>query len=35
VSSVKVATDGEIGRQRTPLEYRLEREALNVVVPEG
>jgi diacylglycerol kinase family enzyme len=31
--SVKVATDGEIRRQRTPLEYRLEREALNVVVP--
>jgi diacylglycerol kinase family enzyme len=32
---VKVATDGEIKRQRTPLEYRLEREALNVVLPEG
>ncbi len=30
---VKVATDGEINRQRTPLEYRLEREALNVVLP--
>jgi diacylglycerol kinase family enzyme len=35
VSSAKVATDGEIGRQRTPLEYRLEREALSVVVPAG
>jgi len=32
--TVKVATDGEIRRQRTPLEYRLEREALKVVVPE-
>ncbi len=30
---VKVARDGEINRQRTPLEYRLEREALNVVLP--
>jgi diacylglycerol kinase family enzyme len=33
--AVKVATDGEIRRQRTPLEYRLEREALNVVLPAG
>jgi diacylglycerol kinase family enzyme len=33
--AVKVATDGEIKRQRTPLEYRLEREALNVVLPDG
>jgi diacylglycerol kinase family enzyme len=32
---VKVATDGEIRRQRTPLEYRLERGVLNVVVPGG
>ncbi len=31
---VKVAMDGEIRRQKTPLEYRLERGALNVVVPE-
>ena len=31
--SVKVAVDGEIVRQRTPLEYRLERGALSVVVP--
>ena len=31
--TVKVATDGEIRRQRTPLEYRLERGALNLVVP--
>jgi hypothetical protein len=30
---VKVATDGEIRRQRTPLEYRLARGALNLVVP--
>jgi diacylglycerol kinase family enzyme len=30
---VKVAMDGEIGRQRTPLEYRLGRGALNLVVP--
>lgn len=30
---VKVAMDGEIRRQRTPLEYRLERGALNLVVP--
>jgi diacylglycerol kinase family enzyme len=33
--TVKVATDGEIRRQKTPLEYRLEREALNLVVPDG
>jgi diacylglycerol kinase family enzyme len=33
--AVKVAMDGEIRRQRTPLEYRLEREALNLVVPAG
>ncbi len=32
--TVKVATDGEIRRQRTPLEYRLERGALGVVLPE-
>jgi diacylglycerol kinase family enzyme len=32
-TAVKVAMDGEIRRQRTPLEYRLEREALNLVVP--
>jgi len=31
--TVKVATDGEIRLQRTPLEYRLEREALSVVIP--
>jgi diacylglycerol kinase family enzyme len=31
--TVKVAVDGEIIRQRTPLEYRLEREALGLVVP--
>ncbi len=31
--TVKVALDGEITRQRTPLEYRLERGALRVVVP--
>lgn len=30
---VKVAMDGEIRHQRTPLEYRLERGALNLVVP--
>ena len=30
---VRVATDGEIRRQRTPLEYRLARGALNLVVP--
>jgi Diacylglycerol kinase catalytic domain len=30
---VKVATDGEIRRQRMPLEYRLARGALNLVVP--
>jgi diacylglycerol kinase family enzyme len=30
---VKVAMDGEIRRQRTPLEYRLARGALNLVVP--
>jgi diacylglycerol kinase family enzyme len=29
----KVAMDGEIRRQRTPLEYRLARGALNLVVP--
>jgi diacylglycerol kinase family enzyme len=33
-ATVKVATDGEIRRLRTPLEYRLERGVLNVVVPE-
>jgi diacylglycerol kinase family enzyme len=33
--TVKVAVDGEIARQRTPLEYRLEREVLNLVLPEG
>lgn len=32
-SEVKVATDGEIRRQRTPLEYRLERGVLSVVLP--
>jgi diacylglycerol kinase family enzyme len=32
---VKVATDGEIRRLRTPLEYRLQRGALSVVVPEA
>jgi diacylglycerol kinase family enzyme len=31
--AVKVAMDGEIRRQRTPLEYRLGRGALNLVVP--
>lgn len=30
---VKVAMDGEIRRLRTPLEYRLERGALRLVVP--
>jgi diacylglycerol kinase family enzyme len=30
---VKVAMDGEIRRQRTPLEYRLARGALSLVVP--
>jgi hypothetical protein len=30
---VKVATDGELRRLRTPLEYRLARGALNLVVP--
>lgn len=30
---VKVAMDGEIRRQRTPLEYRLARGGLNLVVP--
>ncbi len=33
-TTVKVATDGEIRRLKTPLEYRLERGALNVVLPE-
>ena len=33
--AVKVAVDGEIRRQRTPLEYRLERGVLNLVVPAG
>ena len=33
--AVKVAMDGEIRRQRTPLEYRLERGVLNLVVPAG
>lgn len=33
VATVKVATDGEISRLRTPLEYRLERGTLNLVVP--
>lgn len=32
---VRVATDGEIKLQRTPLDYRLEPRALNVVVPEA
>jgi len=32
-TEVKVATDGEIRRMRTPLEYRLERDALRLVVP--
>ena len=31
--TVKVATDGEISRMKTPLEYRLERGALKVVLP--
>jgi hypothetical protein len=31
--AVKVAMDGEIRRQRTPLEYRLERGVLTLVVP--
>jgi len=30
---VRVAMDGEIRRQQTPLEYRLARGALNLVVP--
>ena len=33
VRVVKVAADGEILRLRTPLEYRLERVALRVVLP--
>jgi diacylglycerol kinase family enzyme len=33
-TSVNVAMDGEIRRQRTPLEYRLERAALRVVLPD-
>ena len=33
-SGVKLSTDGEIGRQHPPLEYRLAEGALNVVVPE-
>lgn len=33
VRVVTVAMDGEIRRQRTPLEYRLERGALNLVAP--
>ena len=33
MATVKVARDGEIGRLRTPLEYRLERGALNLVGP--
>jgi diacylglycerol kinase family enzyme len=32
--TVRVATDGEIRWQRTPLEYRLERGVLGVVLPE-
>ena len=35
MATVKVATDGEIRRMKRPLEYRLERGALNVVVPQG
>jgi diacylglycerol kinase family enzyme len=34
-SVVRLATDGEIRRLRTPLEYRLAPRALNVVVPKG
>jgi diacylglycerol kinase family enzyme len=34
-SVVRFATDGEIRRQRTPLEFRLAPGALNVVVPKG
>ena len=30
---VRVAMDGEIRRQQTPLEYRLARGALSLVVP--
>jgi diacylglycerol kinase family enzyme len=33
VRLVKLATDGEIRRQRPPLEYRLAPGALNLVVP--
>jgi diacylglycerol kinase family enzyme len=33
--AVKVATDGEIRRRETVLEYRLERGALNVVLPDS
>ena len=33
--TVKVATDGEIARRETPLEYRLERGALAVVAVRG
>ena len=32
-TTVKVATDGEIRRLKTPLEYRLERGSLKVVLP--
>jgi diacylglycerol kinase family enzyme len=34
MASVRVAMDGEIRRQRTPLEYQLGRGALRVVLPE-
>jgi hypothetical protein len=33
VAAVRVAMDGEIRRLRTPLDYRLERGALKLVVP--
>jgi diacylglycerol kinase family enzyme len=33
-TSIKLAMDGEIRRQRTPLEYRLEPAALRVVLPD-
>ena len=33
--TVKVATDGEINRMRVPLEYRIARGALKVVLPEA
>jgi diacylglycerol kinase family enzyme len=33
-SRLRVATDGEVSVMRTPLEYRIRRRALHVIVPE-